>query len=344
MNRNTLFLLFIVALLGGAGMPAFAAKTDTVVLINGDAVTGEIKSLEFGSLSYSTDSMGTVNIDWEDVVSLSSKQALQIEVTDGTRYFGELLTSDDGFELRVKTASEEISVPAETVVRMTPIDTDERLVSRLEGSFSIGLQAQKSSEVTTSNLSSDLGYRARQYLFGLRLNSAVTDQPNEPTKARQSAGLNYQRFRQNRWFTEWFTSWEKNDELGINARSALGGAVGRYLVQTNKNQFSITAGAQGARTSFTGEDESETQAEGRIEVRYLHRNLQHDAALTFTTKIYPLLEDFGQYRAESDLSVRREIIDDLYFELKLGHSYLSEPPADAASTDYALTTSVGYSF
>ena len=46
---------------------AFAAKTDVVILVNGNAITGEIESLEFGSLKYSTDSMGSVFIDWDDV-------------------------------------------------------------------------------------------------------------------------------------------------------------------------------------------------------------------------------------------------------------------------------------
>jgi hypothetical protein len=72
---------------------AQAAKTDVVVLTNGDAVTGEIKSLEFSDLRYSTDSMGTVNIEWEDIVSLTSNQSLQVEVASGTRYFGNLVTA-----------------------------------------------------------------------------------------------------------------------------------------------------------------------------------------------------------------------------------------------------------
>ena len=57
---------------------AIAAKTDVVVLINGNAVTGEVKSLDFGSLRYSTDSMGTVNIDWEDIVTVTSEQSLTV--------------------------------------------------------------------------------------------------------------------------------------------------------------------------------------------------------------------------------------------------------------------------
>jgi hypothetical protein len=64
--------------------PAMAEKTDVVVLVNGNAVTGEVKSLEFGVLRYSTDSMGTVSIDWEDIVSVSSQEHHQVELTDGT--------------------------------------------------------------------------------------------------------------------------------------------------------------------------------------------------------------------------------------------------------------------
>ena len=230
------------------------------------------------------------------------------------------------------------------MVRITPIETEESFWSRLEGSFSFGIQTQKSSGVTTSNLSADVGYRARAYLVGLRLTSSTTAQPNEPDTARQALNTNYQRFRQDRWFTDWFTGWERNDELGIAARASAGGALGRYLIQNNKSQLSVTAGLQGARTSFTGEDESTTEAEGRIEIRYQHRSLVPEGSFTFTSKIYPLLADLNQYRAESDLSLRREVWEDLFWDLTIGFSYLSDPPSDAVSTDYTATTSIGYSF
>ena len=74
-----LALLTILA----ATAAAQAAKTDVVVLVNGNAVTGEIKSLDFGALRYSTDSMGTVNVDWEDIVAITSNQDLQS--TNGRR-------------------------------------------------------------------------------------------------------------------------------------------------------------------------------------------------------------------------------------------------------------------
>jgi len=323
---------------------AQAEKTDVVILINGNAVTGEVKSLEFGALRYSTDSMGTVNIDWEDIVSVTSQQDLQIELTDGTRHFGKLFPAGDGFYVRIVTASQEFVIASSEIVRITPIETSERFLERLDGSFTFGIQTQKSSEVTTSNLAADVSYRTRKYLVGTRLNSSITDQPTEPTKARQSFGFNFQRFRQNRWFTDWFTGWEKNDELGIAARVSAGGGLGRYLTQTNRSQFSLSVGVQGARTTYTGEDESTTEGEGRIEIRYLRRNLAPETSFRFTSTIFPLLSDISKYRAESDLSLRREVFNDLFIELGVGYSYISTPPTGAEKSDYTATTSIGYSF
>jgi putative salt-induced outer membrane protein YdiY len=334
-------LLLLAVMLSQTG---HAAKTDVVVLVNGNAVTGEIKQLEFGSLRYGTDSMGTVEIDWEDIVRITSNQALQIELTDGSRYFGSLLAPAERHTVRIKTASEEVSLPNGEIVRITPIETADKFVQRLEGSFSLGLQAQKSSEVTTSNLAADIGYRSRKFLVGLQLTSTVTDQPSEQTKARQSVQANLQRFRPNRWFTDWFGGWERNDELGIDSRTSAGAALGRYLVQTNRNQFSLTGGLQGARSVYIGDDDSTTKAEGRIEIRYLHRNLAPESNFVFTSKIYPLLEDLSQYRVETDFTLRREFVKDLFFDLTIGHSYISDPPTDASSTDYSITTSLGYSF
>lgn len=339
-------LRYLIALAASVvvSQAAIADKTDIAHLVNGDAVTGEIKSLDFGALSYSTDSMGTVSIDWEDIVGLTSKQTLQVEVTDGRRYFGHLGAAEKERQLRVVTLSETVALPTNQVVRMTPIDTDDPLLERLDGSFSLGFTTQKSSEVTTLNIATDVSYRTRQYLLGLQANATYTEQPGEPRTDRANVGLNYQRFRGNRWYTEWFTSWETNDELGIENRYTAGGGVGRYLVQSNRNQFSMALGMNATRELYTGDTEPSTDAEGRLQVRYLHRRLEPDASATLTTNVYPKLKDFSDYRAETDLSFRREIIDDLYLEFTLYHSYTSEPPEGAASSDYGATTSLGYSW
>ena len=79
-----------IALLGGLwGLPASAAKTDVVVLLNGDRITGEVKELAYGQLKFSTDDMGTLYIEWSKIASLTTAQQLQVELADGRRVFGQ---------------------------------------------------------------------------------------------------------------------------------------------------------------------------------------------------------------------------------------------------------------
>ena len=46
-------------------------KTDVVILRNGDHLSGDIVSLEFGILTLKTDNMSTLNIEWPAVRSIS---------------------------------------------------------------------------------------------------------------------------------------------------------------------------------------------------------------------------------------------------------------------------------
>jgi putative salt-induced outer membrane protein YdiY len=337
-------LLFLVAILVSLPTASMAAKTDAVLLVNGNTITGEIKSLEFGVLRYSTDSMGTVSIDWEDIVSITTMQTLQVEVSNGTRYFGRLNSADNRFEIKVITLSDDVDLHTSQIVRMVPIDAEESFWERLDGSFALGFDSEKSSDVTTLRTTADISYRTRQYLVGLQATLNNTTQAEDETRNRTNIRGNYQRFRGNRWFTDWFGGWERHDELGIQSRVSGGGALGRFLVQTNRNQLSLTGGLNITSTDFTGDDPSTETIEGRIQVRYLHRKIDPEAKVTFTTSIFPLLEDPSQYRAESELIFRREFVEDLFFDVTLSHSYATNPPTGAEKTDYNVTTSIGYSW
>src|SRR5712675_2089836 len=68
-------LFVLVVVLASLGLPGIASarqKTDLVFIGKADRVTGEIKQMSRGILILKTDNIGTVNIEWEDVDSLSS--------------------------------------------------------------------------------------------------------------------------------------------------------------------------------------------------------------------------------------------------------------------------------
>ena len=94
-----------------AGQPLAAAeKTDVVFLKNGDRITGEVKALEHGRLTFKTDSMSTIYIEWEDVERLTSTQNLEVELKTSEKFFGTLdpeaaagkMKVDSGEDVRVE--------------------------------------------------------------------------------------------------------------------------------------------------------------------------------------------------------------------------------------------------
>src|SRR5688572_25888340 len=76
---STVVFLSLMAFALGSSPSTAAPKTDTIVLVNGNAITGEVKRLDRGILSYSTDYMGTLNIEWDKVAQLRSTQLMEIE-------------------------------------------------------------------------------------------------------------------------------------------------------------------------------------------------------------------------------------------------------------------------
>jgi hypothetical protein len=84
------FIRASLVALAAMAPPAQAARTDVVVLRNGDRITGEVKTLQFGRLQYKTDDIGTINIEGLDVAELTSSSVFEVEITDSTRYVGSL--------------------------------------------------------------------------------------------------------------------------------------------------------------------------------------------------------------------------------------------------------------
>ena len=79
---------------------AFAAKTDVVVLKNGDHFTGEVKQLSRGLLKLSTDDAGTIYIEWDKIIAVTTALQYEVVTANGARYVG-ALTPVSSTQLRI---------------------------------------------------------------------------------------------------------------------------------------------------------------------------------------------------------------------------------------------------
>jgi len=90
--RFNIVITYIILSLVCYSYSLFAQKTDTVILNNGDHLTGEIVRLEYAKVEYKTDAMSTIFVRWEDIVYIKSDKNFQIELESRVDRFGMIET------------------------------------------------------------------------------------------------------------------------------------------------------------------------------------------------------------------------------------------------------------
>jgi hypothetical protein len=338
--------LLLASLLGCPGTVSAAPKTDVVVLRNGDRITGEVKALEHNRLRFSTDSMGTIYIEWDKIDSLQSGQYLLLESTDGRRYYGQLEPGGGEAQLQIRRGpdSPEETVDMVFIVRAQPI-VGGRVIDRLDGYVSAGLDVAKANDRRSIDFAGGLSSRTRVRSWAVDGSMNLTDDSGGETSERYQLQGTYRQFRRGRDFYQGFGGFERNSELDLNLRTLAGAGLGRYFVQTNRAEWLGVLGLAVSRENSTGGGTLDS-LEAVLSTNFsIFRYDFPETDIGGTLSVLPSLTESGRYRAEADLRAKYEFIDDLYFELKVYGSYDSQPPlADSEQSDYGLTTSLGYSF
>jgi len=339
-------LLLLAALFASPGTASAAPKTDVVVLHNGDRLTGEVKSLEHNLLKFSTDTMGTIYIEWDKIASVKSDQYLLLEGSDGARYYGQLAQGEGDARLRVRTAPDKPpeAVKMDAVVRAQPI-VGGRAIDRLDGYVSAGLDIAKANDRRSTDFAAGLSTRSKVREWSIDATVNLTDDSSGETSERHTLRANYRQFRRGREFYLGFGSFERNTELDLNLRTLAGAGLGRFFVQSNRAEWGGAIGLAYSHENYTG-GETFDSIEAVLGTSFsIYRYDFPETDIAGTLSLLPSLTESGRYRAEADLRAKYEFVDDLYFELKVYGSYDSQPPlADSEQSDYGLTTSLGYSF
>ena len=341
MAKHGLWCLLIAL----AAMPALSApKTDVVIFNNGDRLTGEVKSLERGRLRFKTDATDTISIEWRDVAYLSSDQNIQVETEEGKRYLGHLERGESEYLTVVQTQSGPVELESGAVVLMTPIE--ERGVSRLDGDITAGYNFAQASQIKQLHFGLDMDYRTETRIVSLRVDATTSDSAGSESSQRESVDLSYTRLWPNRWLTGGVLSLNRNDELGVDLRTSIGAGGGRILKQSNTMDLSLTGGLLFSRENVSSglPDEDTWEAIGTLRWGWFRYD-SPELDLSTELQLIPNLTDTGRVRGEFDISLRWEMIEDLFWELSFYDSYDSDPVVlGAEKNDYGVNTSLGWDF
>jgi len=319
------------------------SKTDIIVLVNGDQLTGEIKKLERGLLLLSTDSMSKVSIEWDDVAQLTSQYYFEFEDWDGYKYYGVPAMSDSVF--RVTSPAAVATFDKEQIVRISPIG--ESFWARVDGSVSFGVSYSKGSRIGKLDFAGDANYRVEKNYVEFRLTMNSTVQDKEPPIQRNEFVATYQRAFQRKLYFDLTGSAFRNDETGIALRLILSNGLGVHLVQTNHHMIDGLLGVSVNREWPTADTLAATNnVEGVVSVSYsVFKYDSPKTSLDSSIIAFPRLPDFDRIRLDLSINLRQELVKDFFWNLNFWDNFNSEPPSETdAKNDWGIVTSFGYSF
>lgn len=320
---------------------SLADYNDVVILENGNEISGTIKSMTQGQLVFDTDAMGTVTIQWDKIVEIRSAEPMDVETSSGERYFGTLDNSGQAEQVKINSGSATETLAINELVDIVPIGGS--FLKRLQGSFSAGFSFTKSSDVAQLSFNGNLLYEDRRNRWALSYNNIVTDQDSGTTE-QLSARLGYRYRPAERWYGLGFVSFQRNQELGIDARGLLGAGVGRTMFQSSQGELSLNGGlAMNLEDTASGQDSS---LESFVAMEYaLFKFTGLQSNLLFSATVFPSLTESGRIRWQVDTTWRQEIFSNMFWDWSLYASGDNEPPEGANSkSDYGIVTSLGWSF
>jgi hypothetical protein len=342
-RRLLLAALVLATFVWGSGIAQAAGRTDVIVMVNGDRITGSILGLSRGRLQLKTDNVGTIDIEWDKIVTIGSLDRFTVTMTDGRRLVGSLRPAPAG---TVLLGGDDGDVPFafSAITGIEPFGR--RFWDELDGSIGAGFNYTRSSGVSQFTLNSDVTYRQPKYLASLNGAATLTDQRGDEAIGQVATGqMMYEQFRGRRLFVGGAAQFETNESLGITLRSQAGGLVGSRLVNTNRAAMQIGAGLVGNRE--LGLDvPATTNLEGLIALTGWYYTYDRPKTnLDLNLQYYPSLSDWGRQRLQATSAIKREVLRNFFISLNLYDTFDSAPPnADADRNDVGVTLSLNWSF
>jgi len=333
-----LFILFIQS-------QAFAQKTDTIIHVNGNILTGDLKKMVYGVATWKMDGMGTIDMEEVKIKTIKSNKLFEIKLKNGFIYFGSFDTSNVARMVNIVIFDKRELIGVDEIVEIYPIKRN--FWMRTSGNFSLGANFSKGSNVGTINFSGNLDYRKRKSYFNLTWDDNNTYQGDSLSSTKADVMLAWQRLLKQKWSTQVSVGAEQNTELGTKLRLDLTVLGIRDLVYNNWNRLYTGAGLSLERETALDDSGNNEDLAGIVTViwkvyKYTIPKVWVDANISFL----PYFTGENRNRVVFNLNPKVSIFnDDFKVGFKFYYNYDSRPPTvDASTSDFGINLELTYSF
>ena len=327
-NLRTVHATILAGVILVSPLPA-KRKDDIVVMRNGDKMTGELKRLENGILYFKADYMvDAVQLDWERVEALETRDSYTIFLTTGKRATGTIEVAGNrpaGGGFAVTSGSEVFRAPRGEVVGIHPVE--DTFWHQLTGSVDYGFDFTGGTNTTQSTLSADLAYRTENWAVQIDGSSVFNRQNGARNSGRNTLDFFYLRYLNDRWFLGLTSDLLNSQQQDLTLRLTAGGGIGRDLVRLRTASVQLLGGVIYSTEKYaasTGYESYIRDAEAQFRLLY-SKYVFKTTQFVGTVYAFPNLTTPGRVRFGTQTDLSHEIFRNFDRKLSLYENYDTGP-------------------
>lgn len=324
-------------------------KDDRIVLSNGDQIVGEIKGISQGALVFKPEYvLNSMSVDWRMVRELHSQDDYHVKLSSGLSATGTIERRADGSFVINMVAGQTLTTVWQDIVEMLPAEAS--FWAQLTGSINSGFSYTSGVNQTQFSASGDLSYATDRYRFKADGSSTFSGQSDGSTTSRNTLSVLNALTIKPKLYAALLTEFLNSEQQDLTLRTTVGGGLGRFLILTDKREWTVFAGAVYTHEHYSAPpDPSQpgSQIADNLEGVFglglsYFRFKTVDIESRFS--VYPSATTPGRVRLNYAPTLSLEIARNLYWNFTLYENYDSKPPVNANKNDFGITNSLGWKF
>lgn len=331
-------------------------SADTVVMKNGDKLSGTVVDTTEKGVIFKSELAGDVTIEWSNISDISTANPIIMTLQDGNKVTATIKTEGDHL-----VATPESGAPVEvpktnvTAVRSqaAQLKFEELEHRRLHpgfldlytGFYDFGAAFARGNAVTNSfSSAAKLNRITEKDNFGLYFTQIYTSNSTVPpggvTAQAVRGGWNYSRNVSKKWFLQGFNDYEFDRFQDLDLRTVVGGGLGYYFFKNDNGFLSISGGGSWNREQF-GTGLLRNSSELYMAQEW---NQKLNKVFTVTEKlvIFPNMSNGGAYRINFDTTLAASLNKLFALQFAVSDRYLSTPLVGRKKNDILFTSGIRF--
>jgi putative salt-induced outer membrane protein YdiY len=334
------------------------ALADTVVLKNGDRISGEVVRMEDSSLLVKTSALGDVKVKWAAVAEVTSEKPMHV-MAGMQQVAAEAIVSADN-SYRLLNAGNALVIPADslktvrseldqkTYAERLARQNNPRFVDLWTASADAGLSGARGTNDTTNMSLGVKGARTTNHTrLSMFFNSLFARSSTNGQQAVTSAnslrgGARYEVNVSDRIFTFGFANAETDSVQHLDIRDVFGGGAGIRLAQNKSTTFDLFSGASLNQESFSTSSTPDRTSGELLFGQDSSYKLFERATVGTRLSFYPNMTVPGEYRAQLDATATTKLNHWLGWQFTVSNLYVSNPAVGARNNELLLSTGIRF--